>query len=117
MSKRSDLVYIGTLLDVARRAHAKAAGVSKEDFDRDDTLQLALTYLVQNVGEAATKIPADVRAGSPQIDWNALTGMRHRIVHDYLNVDFERVWEALHKDIPPLIHELENLIPPGSPSA
>jgi uncharacterized protein with HEPN domain len=117
MSKRIDLVYVGTLLDAARRAHAKASGVSKADFDRDDTLQLALTYLVQNVGEAATKVPADARAGSPQIDWNALTGMRHRIVHDYLNVDFDQVWEALHEDIPPLIAELEKLIPPGSPSA
>jgi uncharacterized protein with HEPN domain len=117
MSKRSELVYVGTLLDASRRAHAKAAGVTKEQFDADDTLQLALTYLVQNVGEAATKVPESVRVSCPQIDWIAITGMRHRIVHDYLNVDFDKVWQALHDDIPPLMEELEKLIPPESPSA
>ena len=117
MSKRREIVYVGTLLDAARRAHAKVSGVTKEQFDGDDTLQLALTYLLQNVGEAATKVPDEVRSKYPQVDWAAITGMRHRIVHDYLNVDFARVWQALQEDIAPLIEALGTLTPPESPSA
>lgn len=116
MSKRSEIVYAGMLLDAARRAQAKAVGVTREQFDSDDTLQLALTYLLQNVGEAATRVPDEVRSKYPQVDWAAITGMRHRIVHDYLNVDFAMVWLALQEDVPPLIQALDSLTPPESPS-
>jgi uncharacterized protein with HEPN domain len=117
MSKRSKVVYLGVLLDAARRAHAKAEGVTRERYDGDDTLQLALTYLVQNVGEAASKVAAELRLELPEIDWSAITGMRHRIVHDYLNVDLDMVWDALQTDVPELIRHLERLIPPESPAA
>ncbi len=116
MSKRSELAYFGVMLDAARRAAAKASGVTKEQFDADDTLQLALTYLVQNVGEAATKVPPDERALHPEIDWIAIAGMRHRLVHDYLNVDLEKVWHALQDDIPELIRMLSAFIPPEPPA-
>ena len=89
MSKRSEHVYFGLMLDAARRAHAKAAGVTKAQFDTDDTLQLALTYLMQNIGETASKVPNEARAVHPEIDWTAITGMRHRLVLDYLNIDLE----------------------------
>ena len=116
MSKRTEFVYFGVMLDAARRAASKGAGVTKEQYDADDTLQLALTYLVQNVGEAATKVPPDARALHPEIDWTAIAGMRHRLVHDYLNVDVEKVWHALHNDIPELIRVLAAFTPPEPPS-
>lgn len=117
MSKRSELVYFGVILEAARRAQAKGAGVTKQQFDGDDTLQLALTYLIQNVGEAAMKVPVETRALHPEIDWTALVGMRHRLVHDYLNVDVEKVWYALRNDIPELIRVLSSFTPPEPPSA
>lgn len=55
MTKRNELVYLGAVLDAARRAQNKVAGVTREQFDTDDTLQL-------NVGEAVTRVPDDVRA-------------------------------------------------------
>lgn len=64
-----------------------------------------------------SELPADVRANYPQIDWMAITGMRHRLVHDYLNVDLEKVWLALQGDVPPLIAALSSITPPESPSA
>lgn len=39
--------------------------------------------------------------------------MRHRIVHDYLNVDEDVVWEVVQKDLPELASILEDIIPPG----
>jgi uncharacterized protein with HEPN domain len=37
--------------------------------------------------------------------------MRHRIVHDYLNVDEDVVWEVVHNDFPQLVKILEKIIP------
>jgi uncharacterized protein with HEPN domain len=117
MTKRNDIAFFGMLLDAARRANAKADGVTRERYDGDDTLQLALTYLVQNVGEAASKVPSELRVAHAEIDWSAITGMRHRLVHDYMNVDLDKVWQALQTDIPALIAKLERFTPPESPAA
>jgi uncharacterized protein with HEPN domain len=115
MSKRSDLVYLGTVLDAARRAEVAAAEVTRERFDTDVLAQLALAFVVQNVGEAAAKVPAELRAQHANIPWHAIIGMRHRIVHDYLNVQIDVVWDAVQRDIPALIAALLKIIPADPP--
>ena len=117
MSKRNELVYFGTLLDAARTARDHAPGLTKAVFDSDRTMQLALTYLLQNVGEAASKVPAELRTKHPEVDWIGIIGMRHRIVHDYINVDTERVWDVLQNDLSQLIEQLLKFTPPEPPSA
>ncbi|HEX8408493.1 MAG TPA: HepT-like ribonuclease domain-containing protein [Thermoanaerobaculia bacterium] len=112
MSKRSEVVYFGTLLDAARNARDHAQGVTKEEYDASETMQLALTYLLQNVGEAASRVPNEARAAHPEIDWTGMIGMRHRIVHDYVNIDTERVWSVLRDDVPRLIAQLLEFTPP-----
>ncbi len=55
MSKRIDLVYLGDMLDAARRVTAKIAGRTLDDFRADDNLQLAVVHLIQVIGEAANR--------------------------------------------------------------
>jgi uncharacterized protein with HEPN domain len=107
--------YTSAPSSTARRVTAKTAAVTREQFDGDDTLQLALTYLVQNVGEAVTRMPDDLRAKHPEIDWIAIAAMRHRLVHDYLNVDLEKVWEATQTHVPRLIEQLLRFMPADPP--
>jgi hypothetical protein len=56
MSKRFDIVALGDMLDYGRRVVAKVTGVSRSDFDADDNLQLAITHLLQIVGEQRDKL-------------------------------------------------------------
>lgn len=39
--------------------------------------------------------------------------MRHKIVHDYLDIDFDVVWEVVRTDLPDLVAHLEPIVPPG----
>jgi uncharacterized protein with HEPN domain len=117
MSKRTDTLYLGVMLDAARRAQTFAAGVTKERFDSDEDKRLALTYLVQNIGEAASRMPAENRSRYPEIDWPRIIGMRHRLVHDYENVDAEIVWDVVQSHLSRLIAALEKITPPEPPSA
>jgi len=52
MSQR-DLVYVGHMLDMARKAVGKTQGVSRAQYDADENLRLALIHLIQTIGEAA----------------------------------------------------------------
>ena len=105
------------MLDQARRAHARATSVSRAQFAADEELQIVLAHRIQVIGEAARKISAPTREAHPEIAWTEITGMRHRIVHDYTNVDLDVVWTVVTERLPHLISALEKFTPPEPPSA
>ncbi len=94
------------MLDIARRIEKRVAISSRDEFLRDENLQLALAHLIQSIGEAARQLPETTRGQLPAIPWSLIIGMRHRIVHQYIEVDEAIVWETAVHDIPALIREL-----------
>jgi uncharacterized protein with HEPN domain len=46
----------------------------------------------------------------PEIPWRAIVGMRHRVVHDYLHVDEDVVWDVVTGDLEPLVAGLSKLL-------
>lgn len=109
MSK-DDLAYVGYMLDTAERAVGKLTGKSRVEFDADENLRLALTHLLQMVGEAARRVSPKFRQKHPSMPWAAIIGMRHKVVHDYLNVDYDIVWDTVAHELPPLIENLKQIV-------
>ena len=68
------------------------------------------THLVQVIGEAARQVSRDGTSGHPEIPWQEIVGMRHKVVHDYLGVDEDIVWQVVTEDLPPLLDALEQLL-------
>jgi uncharacterized protein with HEPN domain len=79
------------MLDLARQAQRLAHGKSRADFDADEALQLALTHLVQTIGEAARHVSEAYQEAHPALPWFAIIGMRHKVVRDYMDVDYDVV--------------------------
>jgi len=114
MSK-DDSVFVGHMLDTAQKISAKVAGASRSQFDDDENLRMAVVHLIQTIGEAAPRVSQPYHDAHPEIPWKAIIGMRHRVVHDYLEVDYDIVWDVATVNLPPLIVELEKLVPPILP--
>jgi hypothetical protein len=66
MSPR-DLVYVGHMLDMARKAVSKTQGISRQSYDADENLRLALIHLIQTIGEAARQVSKDFCSRHPDI--------------------------------------------------
>lgn len=113
MSK-DDAVYLGHMLDMARKAVGKTRGIPRAAFDRDENLRLALAHLIQIIGEAARRVSPELRQRHPEIPWSAIIGMRHKVVHDYLDVDEDIVWDVAAVDLPEIVLALERIIPPDA---
>jgi uncharacterized protein with HEPN domain len=62
-------------------------------------------------------VSADFTNGHPEIPWAEIIGMRHEVVHDYLGVDEDIVWQVVTEDLPKLVATLEPIIPPTPPTA
>lgn len=110
MPQHDDQVYIGHMIDTAQKAISFVAGLSREDFDNDEKLQLAITHLLQIIGEAARRISLEFRNTHPEIPWKAIVGMRSKIVHDYFNTDNDVIWETVNNDLPSLVSQLNKLL-------
>jgi uncharacterized protein with HEPN domain len=79
------------------------------------TWRLALTHLVQIIGEAARRVSPDFQDANPKIPWDDIIGMRHKVVHDYMGTDYDIVWQVARMDLPSLILELERVLPGDRP--
>jgi uncharacterized protein with HEPN domain len=107
---KGDSLYVGHMLDMAQKALSLLEGKDRASYDQDEVLRLALAHLLQVIGEAANRVSLDLRAAHSQIPWKAIIGMRHRIVHDYMDVDVDIVWDTATRELRPLIIELEQIL-------
>lgn len=86
--------YLRHILDEAAFLAQQAAASSLEAFLADETAKRAWVRSLEVIGEAANKVPPDFRQGYPQVPWREMAGMRDRLIHDYLGVDYEIVWDV-----------------------
>lgn len=111
MGHEEDAVYVGHMLDMTRRAVKATASKSRVKYDKDEILRLGLTHLVQVIGEAARRVSTKFQRAHAEIPWRKIIGMRHRIVHDYMRVDEDILWQVVTKDLPELLPLLEEIMP------
>jgi uncharacterized protein with HEPN domain len=110
--QKDDYVYIGHMVDMIYLATGKVKGKTRPEYDADENLRLALTHLVQVIGEAARRVSLEFQQAHPQIPWKKIIAMRHKVVHDYLHVDFDIVWDVVAVNLPQLLSDLESILPP-----
>jgi uncharacterized protein with HEPN domain len=113
----NDRIRLHRMLEAAEAAMAFCHGRARADLDTDTMLRMALQHALQIVGEAASRVSAEGRSAVPALDWVAMAGMRHRLVHAYFDIDRQIVWDTVHTGLPPLMLALRQaLAAPGDAS-
>jgi len=110
MTQHEDRVRLRHMLDYSRKAVAMIEGRTREDLDRDEMLCLALTRVVEVIGEAATRVSQAGQQQHGQIPWPEIIGLRNRLVHGYDSVDLNILWDIVQQDLPPLIEQLQAIL-------
>jgi uncharacterized protein with HEPN domain len=72
------------------------------DLASDELLRLALTKLVEIVGEAAKHVSPELRAASPEVPWTAAVRTRDRLIHHYFDINLDVLWQTVTSDLPRL---------------
>jgi uncharacterized protein with HEPN domain len=106
----SDDALLLDMLQWCREGRSLVAGVTWEDFQRERAIQLAVVYVLQTIGEAARGVSKATRNLHPEVPWDDIVGMRHRLVHNYGRVNLTIVWTTLHTNVPDLIVMLEPIV-------
>ncbi len=108
---KDDRLYLHHMLERCSRiirfiSPARAAFMASEE------LQDAVIRNVEVIGEAAKRVSAEGRSSLASLDWKAICGMRDVLIHDYIGVDLDEVWNVASERIPELQSVLERFLAP-----
>ena len=101
-----DELHIGNIIDFCDgiKTAISELGITRESFDKSATQRAVLAFFVEHIGEEASKLSKNFVKSNPEIEWKAVVNFRHRIVHAYISIDPDVLWDTIQNDIPELYH-------------
>jgi len=82
----------------------------KDEFLDNETFKRAVVRSLEIIGEATKKIPVDFKLKWESIIWKNMAGMRDRLIHDYMGINYSIVWDVVKNKIPELSIQIQKVL-------
>jgi uncharacterized protein with HEPN domain len=105
----TDELYLRHIVDAIQKIERYAA-VGHDEFIAESLRHDATIRQLEIIGEAAKRLSRQSIGYHPEIPWRQVAGMRDVLIHDYMGVDLERVWNVIVSDLPLLRKAAEELL-------
>lgn len=110
MSDRDWRLFLKDIHECSARVLEYSGAMTRKDFFEDRKTLDAVMRNLAIIGEAAKKIPADVRRKYPDVAWKKMAGLRDIVVHDYFSIDEDIIWDVVSIRIPELNRHIDSMI-------
>jgi uncharacterized protein with HEPN domain len=101
-------VFVAHAVECAERVQ-RFAEAGKDEFLQSELIQGAILHNLQTMAQSAMRLPEALTQRHPEVDWRGLAGFRNVVVHDYLGISLNRVWDIVQQDLPALKAALESM--------
>lgn len=107
---RHEASFLKDILAAARKIEAITAASSEALFLSDDVLPAAVLHHLTVIGEAINRLSPELKERHPDVPWQQIVAVRHRIVHAYFDLDWQIVWNAATDEIPQLRQQISGIL-------
>jgi uncharacterized protein with HEPN domain len=107
-----DKVYLWDMLKAAKGVESSLQGLTFAQYAADENLRLATERRIEIIGEAARRLSPELKELHPEIPWRLIVDQRNVLIHAYDEIENERIWALAQQDIPRLLEQLAELMPP-----
>lgn len=110
--KYSDQQRIQKIYEYASKlvGYIKSNNIEKENLLKDYSLQWLVTTPLYNIGEHAYFLSNEYKEAHSNVPWTMISGLRHRLVHDYDGTNWNIIADVVFEELPVLLEQLEKLI-------
>lgn len=109
MTRKWDF-FVQDIFDAIQHIKAFVADMTFEEFLSDEKTRSAVTFKIENIGEAAKNIPKEVKAKHKELPWSDMAKMRDKITHFYFGINYKTVWKVVKEDLPVIEPEIVKLL-------
>lgn len=110
-SNNRDVASIWDMVQAVRYIQSFTENLSFEEYLNDIRTVSAVERQFEILGEAARRISEEFRQAHTEIDWQRIVGLRNIVIHRYDEVDQDILWTIIHSELPPLLTQIEPLLP------
>ena len=103
-------VFLEDILEAITKIRRYTAGLSHDEFSKDEKTIDAIVRNLEVIGEAVKKVPAKVRSKHQQVDWKKIAGLRDILIHEYFGIDVEIIWDILQNKLPILESQVRDVL-------
>lgn len=96
-----DLLYLEHIISCIDKI-ARWAGDGQDNFINDEKTQEAIIRKLQILSESTQRLSSRVKLAMPDIKWKDISGFRNMVVHEYLGIDVEIIWQVIEQELPHL---------------
>jgi uncharacterized protein with HEPN domain len=107
---KDDRLFLIHIRECIQRIESYVAGKDKQQFLDTTLVQDAVLRNLQVLAESTQRLSDSAKESAVEVDWFKIAGFRNVLVHDYLGIDIEQVWNILDKDLPELKRQVEKLL-------
>jgi uncharacterized protein with HEPN domain len=103
-------LYLDDIIEAIRRIHSYTDGLDLKDFENDLKTQDAVIRNLEIIGEAAGKLPENIKSKSVEIEWRKIVGVRNILIHEYFGISTPIVWDIVQNKLKPLEQTCRKLL-------
>ncbi len=107
---KSDKIYLDHILQSITSILEYTSGMSDQEFYANRMVRDAVIRNFEIVGEATKRVSIELRKENPEIPWGKMAGLRDKLIHDYVKVNLQLVWDVVVDVLPGLKKEIERII-------
>lgn len=106
---KDDKLYLIHILECIERIERYTLG-GRSGFFADTMVQDAVIRNLQTLSESTRRISDPLKEVHPSVNWRNITAFRNVVVHDYLGIDLNQIWDIVDKDLPDLKCQIEAIL-------